>query len=331
MIKDIFSLFVSRALQCIIVVFLVGLLSFAMFRYIGDPVLAMINTTEVSHQDIESFRESLGLNEAFYVQYLSYLGRAIRGNFGNSYQYKTPVLSLIFSRAPATIELALVAFAVSLLLGIAFGIFTAIQPHKFSSQALGFTSSLGISIPSFIIGVFLIYMFTVIIPLFPTFGRGGTISIGAWKSSLLTARGIQYIILPAATLAVYQIAFIQRVVHTEMQEMLEADFVRYAYLRGIAPKRIYLAHALRNIFPQLINIVLMQLGGLIAFASITESIFQWPGIGYLFIESLQNADIPVLSTYLILIGVLFVMLNFISDVCQLLIDPRTRKSLGARA
>ncbi len=314
---------IRRVLQSILVLFVVGLVAFAMFRFVGDPVDNMLGQ-ERTQADIERLREQLGLDQPFVVQYWRFLEQAAQGNFGLSYRQGRPVSEILLERLPATLELAFVSGLMALLGGIALGIFTAIRRSGISANIIMTASLIGVSLPTFLIGILLIYVFSVELGWLPSFGRGEVTRIGGWTTGFLTESGLKALILPAITLGLYQMTLIMRLVRTEMLEVLRMDYIRFARARGIREKSINFRHALKNTLVPVITITGLQLGSIIAFAIITETVFQWPGVGLLFINAIQFVDIPVMAAYLMLISVMFVGINLIVDMLYFAIDPRLR-------
>jgi len=313
----------QRILQSVLVLLVVGLVAFAMFRFIGDPVETMLGQ-ERTVQDIERVREALGLNDPFFVQYWNFLGRALQGDLGISYRQGRPVAEIIAERLPATLELAAVSGTLALVFGIAFGVFTAIRRNGLAANAIMTLSLIGVSLPTFLIGILLIYLFSVELSLLPSFGRGQTVMVGGWSTGFLTQSGLVALILPSITLGLYQMTLIMRLVRSEMLEVLRQDYIRFARARGLSQKAINFRHALKNTLVPVITVTGLQLGSIIAFAIITETVFQWPGVGLLFINAIQFVDIPVMAAYLMLISVMFVGINLIVDLLYVAIDPRLR-------
>ncbi len=311
-----------------IVLLVVGLVAFSMFRFVGDPIDNMLGQ-ERTQADIDRLRTELGLDQPFPVQYFKFLKGAVQGNFGVSYRQGRPVSTIIAERAPATLELAFVSGFLAITVGIALGVFTAIRRQGFAANAIMTLSLIGVSLPTFLIGILLIYIFSVELDLLPSFGRGETVMIGNWSTGFLTASGLKALILPAITLGLYQMTLIMRLVRSEMLEVLRADYIRFARARGLSDKVINFRHALKNTLVPVITITGLQLGSIIAFAIITETVFQWPGVGLLFINAIQFVDIPVMAAYLMLISVMFVTINLIVDLLYYAIDPRLR--VDARA
>lgn len=330
------SYILKRIFQSLLVLLVVGLVAFAMFRFVGDPIDTMLGQ-ERTMEDIDRLREVLGLNKPFFVQYWDFLVRAVQGDFGISYRQGRPVGEIIVERLPATLELALVSGILALFFGIVLGIFTAIRRDGFWANTIMAASLIGVSLPTFLIGVLLIYAFgvglDVRIPFtevtfntggMPTFGRGDTVNIGGWSTGFATWDGIQSIIMPAITLGLFQMTLIMRLVRAEMLEVLRADYIRFARARGLSDRTINFRHALKNTMVPVITVTGLQLGSIIAFAIITETVFQWPGVGLLFINAIQFVDIPVMAAYLMLISVMFVGINLIVDLLYVAIDPRLR-------
>ncbi|MEX0348581.1 MAG: ABC transporter permease [Paracoccaceae bacterium] len=314
---------IRRVFQSVIVLLVVGLVAFSMFRFVGDPIDNMLGQ-ERTQADIDRLRTELGLDKPFPVQYFKFLQGAVEGNFGVSYRQGRPVSTIIAERAPATLELAAVSGFLAITLGIALGVFTAIRRQGFAANAIMTVSLIGVSLPTFLIGILLIYVFSVELDLLPSFGRGETVKIGNWSTGFLTASGLKALILPAITLGLYQMTLIMRLVRSEMLEVLRADYVRFARARGLTDRVINFRHALKNTLVPVITVTGLQLGSIIAFAIITETVFQWPGVGLLFINAIQFVDIPVMAAYLMLISVMFVSINLIVDLLYYAIDPRLR-------
>jgi peptide/nickel transport system permease protein len=294
-----------------------------MFSFIGDPIDNMLGQ-ERTQADVERLRERLGLNQPFPVQYLKFLGEALQGNFGMSYRQGRPVSEILIERAPATLELAFMSGLMALAGGIGLGVFTAIRRNGVSANIIMSASLIGVSLPTFLIGILLIYLFAVELKWLPSFGRGEVVAIGGWTTGFLTESGRKALILPSITLGLYQMTLIMRLVRTEMLEVLRQDYIRFARARGLREKSVNFRHALKNTMVPVITVTGLQLGSIIAFAIITETVFQWPGVGLLFINAVQFVDIPVMAAYLMLISVMFVGINLIVDLLYFAIDPRLR-------
>ncbi|MFY0619995.1 ABC transporter permease [Shimia sp.] len=314
---------IRRVLQSALVLLIVGLVAFSMFRFVGDPIDNMLGQ-ERTDADISRLRAELGLDKPFPVQYYNFLEKAVQGNFGVSYRQGRPVADILVERAPATLELAAVSGFLAISIGIGLGVFTAIRKDGFLANAIMSISLIGVSLPTFLIGILLIYVFSVELGWLPSFGRGDVVKIGWWSTGLLTASGLKAIILPAITLGLYQMTLIMRLVRSEMLEVLRQDYVRFARARGLSARSVNFRHALKNTLVPVITVTGLQLGSIIAFAIITETVFQWPGVGLLFINAIQFVDIPVMAAYLMLISVMFVAINLIVDLLYFAIDPRLR-------
>jgi peptide/nickel transport system permease protein len=314
---------IRRVAQSALVLLVVGLAAFSMFRFVGDPVENMLGQ-ERTAADIERLREQLGLDQNFVVQYYKFLEGAVQGNFGVSYRQGRPVAEILIERAPATLELAAVSGVLAIVFGIALGVFTAIRRDGWVANGIMSASLIGVSLPTFLIGILLIYIFSVELGWLPSFGRGETVMVGGWSAGFLTSSGIKAIILPAITLGLYQMTLIMRLVRSEMLEVLRQDYIRFARARGLRSRAINFRHALKNTMVPVITVIGLQLGSIIAFAIITETVFQWPGVGLLFINAVQFVDIPVMAAYLMLISVMFVTINLIVDMLYFFIDPRLR-------
>ena len=319
-----------RLFQAVFVLITVTAIAFAMFNYLGDPIVSILGSDSTAEARTR-VRSELGLDRPVIVQYLSFLGRVASGDLGISYRLGRPVDAVLIERLPATFELAVSGMALALLIGIPTGIVTAINRRSFTSQALLGVSLLGISLPSFFMGLLLIWLFSVTLGWLPSFGRGETVALGWWTFSFPTTSGIRSLVLPALTIALFQIAMIMRLVRAEMLEVLRTDFIRFARARGLTNRAVHFQHALRNTLVPVITITGLQLGSVIGFAVITEAVFQWPGLGLLFLQSVANADVAMMSAYLILIALLFVVINLIVDLLYYGIDPRLRAEDGVDA
>ncbi len=322
-----FAFIISRILQAIPVLLVVALISFAMFAYVGDPVAIMLGQDFTEAQRDALVRE-LGLDQPFWVQFAEFVGNAVQGQFGLSYRLSRPVAELIAERAPATLELAFCAAALSLLIGVPMGVYTGLYRHSWLSRFFLTFSLIGVSLPTFLIGILLILVFAVWLGWLPSFGRGETVQIGWWSTGFLTWSGIKALVLPSITLGLFQLTLIMRLVRAEMMEVLRSDYIKFARARGLSNRAVHFGHALKNTLVPVITIVGLQLGAIIAFAIVTETVFQWPGMGLLFIQSVGAADIPVMSTYLLLIALVFVSINLIVDLLYYAVDPRLRIGRG---
>ena len=312
-----------RLLQAVIVMVTVAFLAFLLFQFVGDPVLILLGQ-DATPEQVAALRAALGLDRSFVVQFGHFLWNAAQGEFGISLRQGAQVSRLIAERFPATLELALAAAVLALLVGIPMGVYAALKRGTFTSQVFMALSLLGVSLPTFLIGILLILVFSVTLGWFPSFGRGEVVQLGWWSSGLLTAKGWHHLALPAVTLAIFQLTLIMRLVRAEMLEVLRTDYIKFARARGLTDRAIYFGHALKNTLVPVMTITGLQLGGLIAFAIITETVFQWPGMGLLFIQAVTFADIPVMAAYLCLIALIFVVINLVVDLLYFLVDPRLR-------
>ncbi len=316
-----------RLFQAVIVMISVALIAFMLFQFVGDPVLFMLGQ-EATPEQVRALRASLGLDQSFVVQFWHFLQNAAQGEFGVSLRQGAKVSSLIAQRLPATLELSVVAACLALALGVPMGVYAALRRGSLTSQLVMTLSLLGVSLPTFLIGIVLILVFSVGLGWFPSFGRGEVVPLGWWSTGLLTAKGWHHIVLPATTLAVFQLALILRLVRAEMLEVLRTDYIRFARARGLSNRAIYFGHALKNTLVPVITITGLQLGSLIAFSIITETVFQWPGMGLLFIQAVTFADIPVMAAYLCLTALIFVVINLAVDLLYFAVDPRLRMNSG---
>jgi peptide/nickel transport system permease protein len=313
----------QRLIQAVIVMVVVAFIAFMLFQYVGDPVVFLLGQ-DAKPDQIAQLRSDLGLDRPFFVQFWHFLVNAAQGEFGLSLRQGAKVSRLIVERFPATLELALVAASLALLLGVPMGVYAALKRNSFLSHVFMTVSLIGVSLPTFLIGILLILLFAVVLGWFPSFGRGDTVKFGAWTSGLFTADGWHHIVLPAITLAVFQLTLIMRLVRSEMLEVLRTDYIKFARARGLSNRAIHFGHALKNTLVPVMTITGLQLGGLIAFAIITETVFQWPGMGLLFIQAVTFADIPVMAAYLCLIALIFVVINLVVDLLYFVVDPRLR-------
>ena len=312
---------VRRLLQAVLVMLAVALIAFAMFRFVGDPVNSMLPENATT-EDRQALRTLLGLDEPIPTQFARFVRGAVGGDFGISYRNKRPVSDLIAERLPATLELVAAAAVFALLLGVPMGVYTALNRHGFASNLLQVVSLIGISVPTFVTGILLILVFSIWLSWLPSFGRGEVIQLGWWSTGLLTASGLKSLVLPSVMLGLFQVTLIMRLVRAEMLEVLRTDFIRFARARGLPDRAVHFAHALRNTLMPVITIAGLQLGSMIAFAIITETVFQWPGMGLLFIQAVNFADIPVMSAYLVLVAFIFVVINMVVDLLYFAVDPR---------
>ena len=319
-----------RALQSVGVMIAVGIISFAMFRFAGDPVNQMV-ALDTSPAQRAEIRSSLGLDDPVVVQFARYFGNALQFQFGVSYQFRQPVSSLLKERMPATLELATCATVLAMGFGILMGIYSALRRDSFLAKVLQAVSLIGISLPTFLIGILLIYLFSVTLGWLPSFGRGDVVKFGWWSTGLLTWSGLKALILPSITLGLFQMTLIMRLVRAEMLEVLRTDYIRFARARGLTTRAIHFGHALKNTLVPVITVAGLQFGSVIAFAIITETVFQWPGMGLLFVQAVQNVDIPIMAAYLLVVSLIFVTINLIVDILYTIVDPRLRATVNRPA
>jgi peptide/nickel transport system permease protein len=319
-----------RALQAIGVMIAVGIIAFSMFRFAGDPVNQMVSI-DTPYAERVAIRQSLGLNDPIPVQFVRYFANAAQFNFGISYQFRQPVATLLKERMPATLELAIVATIFALVFGILMGVYSALHKDSWLAKLFQAISLIGISLPTFLIGILLIYLFAVILGWLPSFGRGQVVKLGWWTTGLLTVSGLKALIMPSITLGLFQMTLIMRLVRAEMLEVLRTDYIRFARARGLTTRAIHFGHALRNTLVPVITVAGLQFGSVIAFAIITETVFQWPGMGLLFVQAVQNVDIPIMAAYLLMVSLIFVTINLAVDILYTIVDPRLRSTISRPA
>lgn len=317
------SFILRRLAQSVLVMAVVSGISFSLFNFVGDPVSNMVGQ-DATREQRQQIRVDLGLEDPILTQYVRFVGNALSGDFGLSYRIRRPVSDLIFERLPATIELVFVSAIIALVLGLSLGVYTGIKRDTWLSRATLSISLVGVSLPTFVIGIALIYLFAVLLRWLPSSGRGGTVDLGFWKTSLLTLDGWRSIILPAITLSLFQLTLILRLVRAEMLEVMRTDYIKFARARGLGERSINFVHALRNTLVPVITIIGLNIGGLIAFSVITETVFQWPGTGLMFIQAVDFVDVPIMAAYLVFVALLFVTINLIVDILYFVIDPRIR-------
>ncbi|MEI8303541.1 MAG: ABC transporter permease [Burkholderiales bacterium] len=321
---------IRRLLQAAIVMLVVAFVAFSLFQYVGDPVLAMVGQDATPEQR-DALRRDLGLDQPFHQQFARFVSNAAQGEFGLSFKQGRKVSTLLRERLPATLELSLAAAVLALALGIPMGVYTALRRGGWLANLMLAVSLVGVSLPTFLIGILLILLFAVVLGWLPSYGRGETVAFGWWTSGLVTADGLRHLVLPAITLCLFQMTLIMRLVRAEMLEVLRTDYIRFARARGLSNRAIHFGHALKNTLVPVITIAGLQLGAIIAFAIITETVFQWPGMGLLFIQAVQSADIPVMAAYLCLIALVFVTINLVVDLLYFAVDPRLRADRAVAA
>lgn len=317
------SFIAKRLAQSVLVMAIVSAVSFSLFNFVGDPVNNMVGQDATREQRLE-IREKLGLDDPILTQYSRFVGNMLQADFGLSYRIKRPVDELIAERLPATLELVFVSAIISLFFGVILGIYTGIKRNSWVSRVILSTSLAGVSLPTFVIGIGLIYLFAVHLRWLPSSGRGGVVEFGWWKTSLITLEGWRSIILPAITLSLFQLTLILRLVRAEMLEVMRTDYIKFARARGLSERAINFRHALRNTLVPVITIIGLNIGGLVAFSVVTETVFQWPGTGLMFIQAVNFVDVPIMAAYLVFVAMLFVVINLIVDILYFVVDPRIR-------
>src|SRR5271170_3730801 len=326
----VLAFILQRLMQSVLVMLVVAFVAFALFDFVGDPISNMVGQ-DTTMADRAALRQELGLNDNFVVQFARFVGRVARGDFGLSYQQARPVGTIILEKMPATLELSFVAATLALTIGVPMGIYTGLHRDTWLSQLLLALSLVGVSLPTFLIGILLILVFAVMLGWLPSFGRGSVVHFGWWSSGLVTVDGWRAIIMPAVTLSLFQMTLIMRLVRAEMIEVLRTDYIKFARARGLTNRAVNFGHALKNTLVPVITITGLQLGSIIAFAVITETVFQWPGMGLMFIQAVTFADIPVMAAYLVMVGLFFVVINLIVDLMYYVVDPRLRIEREAAA
>ena len=305
----------------------VSLIAFMLFQYVGDPVSIMLGQDATAADRVRLTRE-LGLDQPIIIQFYNFVLNAVQGDFGLSLRQGQSVSSMLLARIPATLELSMAAALIALVLGLPLGVYTALRPKSWTANAVLAFSLVGISLPTFLIGILLILIFSVQLGWLPSYGRGEVVRLGWWTTGLLTTSGWKHLILPSITLSLFQLTLVLRLVRSEMLEVLRTDYIKFARARGLTKRAIHFGHALKNTLVPVITITGLQLGGIIAFAIVTETVFQWPGMGLLFIQAVQFVDIPVMAAYLCLIALIFVVINLIVDLLYFVVDPRLRVGIG---
>jgi peptide/nickel transport system permease protein len=314
---------IQRLIQSVIVMLAVGFVAFSLFTYVGDPITIMLGQ-DYNEAERARLAAQLGLDRPFYVQFVHFVVNAVQGDFGISYRLARPVSTVILERLPATLELSFVAALLALAVGVPMGVYTGLKRDSWLSRVFLTVSLIGVSLPTFLIGILLILVFAVFLGWLPSYGRGDTVMLGWWRTGFLTWSGLKALILPSITLCLFQLTLIMRLVRSEMLEVLRTDYVKFARARGLRERAVHFRHALRNTLVPVITIAGLQLGAIIAFAIITETVFQWPGMGLLFIQSVSATDIPVMAAYLCLVSLVFVVINFVVDLLYYAVDPRLR-------
>ncbi len=312
-----------RLIQGVFVLLCVSLICFIIFRYTGDPVVTLAGVYSTL-KDREEIRKAYGLDRPVIVQYGRFIAGAARGDFGNSYVTRVPALGLIMERVPATVELVVTSAILALVLGTGLGVLVSLRPYAAINRLIMAASLGGISIPTFLIGILLIMIFSVYLGILPPFGRGETVTIGFWRTGFLTWSGIAHLILPALTLTGYQLAVLLRLTRAGMREVLTEEYIKTAWAKGLSPQRVIFKHALKNVLIPVVTMSGLMLGELLAFAVVTETIFQWPGMGNLLLKSIYESDQPVIVTYIMLASVIILSINIVVDIIYAFLNPRIR-------
>ena len=318
-----FAFLLRRLGQAVVVMLVISLLSFSIQDELGDPLRELVGQS-VSEETREELREEMGLNDPFLAQYMRFLRGALRGDLGVSYFFKRPALDVILDKLPATIDLVLAATFWILLFSVPVGVFAAVNPrHWFSNLAMGL-SAVGISVPVFLTAIFLIYLFSVELGWLPSYGRGETMEIFGWETGLLTRDGLRHLLLPSISLASVILPLFVRMIRSEMMEALEAEYVRFARAKGLREGRVRMVHAFKNTLLPVITVGGVQIGIMVAYTILTETVFQWPGMGFMFLEAINRADTPLIVAYLIVVGLIFVIVNTVVDIVYGLVNPAVK-------
>jgi ABC-type dipeptide/oligopeptide/nickel transport system permease component len=305
----------------VVVLLAVSFICFLIFRFTGDPVL-MLAGKYATQQEREQVRVAYGLDQPFHVQYVNFLGNALQGNFGKSYISQVDALDTILERFPATFELALTAIFISMAAGVLLGVVVSIRPKSPLSRLIMAGSLGGISIPTFLMGILWVMLFAVYLEWLPPFGRGDTVQIGPWRTGFLTLEGLKHLIMPALTLSGYQLAVLLRLTRAGMREVLSEEYIKTAWSKGLSPFTVIVKHALRNVLIPVVTIAGLSFGELIAFSIVTESIFQWPGMGNLLLVSIFENDHPVIVTYIMLAACIILVINILVDLLYAWLNPK---------
>lgn len=318
------AFFIKRFFQAVIVMFIISLISFSIQDNLGDPLRELVGQA-VSEEERQALRDEMGLNDPFLVQYMRFAGKAIQGDLGNSYFFKEPALDVILKKFPATMELVMGATFIIVCLSVPLGVYSAIKPNSLFSKAVMGLSIIGISIPVFLTAIGLIYLFAIELGWMPSYGRGETVEIlGFWDSGFFTKDGLEHLILPSFTLASIMLPLFIRLIRAEMMEVLQSEYVKFAWAKGISPRRIYFLHALKNTMLPVITVGGVQIGTMVAYTILTETVFQWPGMGFLFLEAVNRVDTPLIVAYLIVVGAIFVITNTLVDLIYGLVNPTVK-------
>ena len=318
-----FAFIVRRIIQAILVMLVIGMVGFVIQHQIGDPVRDLVGE-RVTPAEREVIRDQLGLNDPFYIQYYRFVKNACRGDLGLSFFYKKPALEVIISKAPATIELVIVTALILIVVSIPAGIYSAINPRSWISRIIMAASTIGVAMPVFLTAIALIYFFGVELNWLPSYGRGETVNIWGWESGFFTLDGLTHLILPSISLSTIMLPLFIRLVRAEMMEVLETEYIKFAWAKGLHRQRVWYLHAFKNTLLPVITVFGVQLGILFAFTILTETVFQWQGMGFMFLEAVDRSDTSLLVAYLVLVGVIFVVVNTVVDIVYGLVNPMVR-------
>lgn len=319
-----FAFLVRRLLQALVVMFVISIISFSIQDNLGDPLREMVGQS-VSEEQRQALRDELGLNDPFLVQYGRFLGKAVQGDLGTSYFFKEPALDVILKKLPITLELVFGATLIIILFSVPLGVYSAINPQSWFSKAIMGISTIGISIPVFLTAIGLIYLFSIELGWMPAYGRGETYQITeSWDTAWLTADGLKHLVLPCFTLASIMLPLFIRLIRSEMMEVLQSEYIKFAWAKGISPWRVYFLHAFKNTMLPVITVGGVQIGTMVAYTILTETVFQWPGMGFLFLEAVNRVDTPLIVAYLIVVGAIFVVTNTIVDLIYGLVNPTVK-------
>lgn len=328
--SDLAAFMIRRLGQAVIVMLIISVIGFSIQDQLGDPLRELVGQS-VSEAERQALRDKLGLNDPFPVQYWRFLTNAVQGDLGTSYFFKKPALDVILAKFPATFELVLAATLIIVLVSVPAGIYCAIHPESWLSRSILGFSIVGISIPVFLTAIFLIYLFSVQLGWMPSFGRGQTLTLPwGWQTGFLTADGLHHLVMPAIALSSIMLPLFIRLIRAEMMEVLRTEYIRFAWAKGLSPWRIWFVHAFKNTLIPVISVGGVQIGTLIAYTILTETVFQWPGMGFLFLEAVDRVDTPLIIAYIIIVGLIFVITNTIVDLVYALVNPTVNLVGAAR-
>jgi peptide/nickel transport system permease protein len=315
-----FTFLIKRLYQAVIVMFVISLVAFAIQDNLGDPLREMVGQS-VSNAEREILRDELGLNDPYLIKYTRFIGNAFHGDLGTSYFFKKPATEIIFDKLQATLELVFGAALIILFVAIPLGVYAAIKPKSIWTKIIMAFSSLGISVPVFLTAIMLMYVFAIELNWLPSYGRGTPVNVLGWETGLLTKDGLLHLILPCVSLASIMLPLFIRLVRSEMLEALSSEYVKFATAKGLPMRKIYFKHALKNTMLPVITVGGVQIGTMVAYTILTETVFQWPGTGFLFLEAINRVDTPLITAYVIFVGLIFVTTNTIVDLLYGVVNP----------